>query len=299
MLRSIVKQPKRALVFSRPFLSSIADRKWAISQNKNISSKAKDIVGLSKQLKVFTDFKRSITNAGLNDEMSFDPSEIAAMVVSGFARKGIDCVVGGSLAIMLVTEPRMTKDIDFNVSLSSNDPRVGLILEELCIENGWKLGPLMKLKPSSNTLLPEHSTQQAGLVCIHVDGVAVDVFLNDWAPTQYIHDTAREVFFPTSPPVYLKIAPPEAVLFFKLVSLKKGSKRYRKDSLHIVETIRACPGLNITWLKTQLEHYQGKTGFGVLALDSFLEEVKNEVSFVPTQTLIYRLMYYCNNSYTF
>lgn len=155
-----------------------------------------------------------------SDVVPFNPMEITMEVFTAFKAIGIDCVVGGSLVVMAYTLPRMTKDVDFHINLRSADPLTKTILHGLCAQHQWEL---VKFAPSSSVRSSsENKDLQVGFVSLKVKDVSVDLFLNDWAPAEYVHSNANEVSYPSDPPVTVRIAPPAAIAFFKTFTFSIG-----------------------------------------------------------------------------
>ena len=205
---------------------------------------------------------------------------LAKLPIAWFAVSGnlVLTVVGGSLAVMVYTLPQMTKDVDFNIDVSLNDPNAEAILRNVCAKSGWKFVRLIKMRSPSAIHAKVQDLFAVGLASIVVDGMRCDVFLNDWEPTEYVHAHAQEVPFPSDPPSSLKLAPPEAIAFFKTVTLSGKSKRPEKDIDQVKQLLRLCPEFDRAWVRHQLVKYLGESTLSVQRFDSWLQEVDTEVS---------------------
>eukprot|EP01034_Spumella_vulgaris_P000663 gene663-876_t len=173
---------------------------------------------------------------------------------------------------MTYTLPRMTKDVDFNVDLKSSNPQTETILRRVCAQNGWEFVRLNKLRAPASVSSPENKDLELGLASMKVKGVLIDVFLNDWAPAEFVHTHANEVSFPSDPPKNVRIAPPEAIAFFRSVTFSKKSKRWEKDLDDVKQLLRCCPGMDKDWVRDQLMQFQGESGPSVGAWENWVEE---------------------------
>ena len=98
-----------------------------------------------------------------------DPCAIVEEVTSGFKRHSVQCVVGGSLAVMIYSLPRVTKDVDFNIDIPSGD-KAEALLRNICKENCWDLISILNGQPNRNSV-PMLPRIRVGIAVINVKGV--------------------------------------------------------------------------------------------------------------------------------
>lgn len=256
----------------RTFWDFRGAQKLKYALNSPLDQKVRDTIALSTamhRLEIWkTSFRRS-SNGKTSDGTVFNPSDLAVEVSNGFSNAGYDCVVGGSMVITMFTLPMMTKDVDFNVNMSISDPDVKSKLTDICLKNNWVLRGVYKLKPNKRIMgIKEVSV---GLACIVVNDIAVDVFLNDWYPTEYLHKHAQSVQMPTVPPSEVRLAPPEVIAFFKAVTFDETCIRAHKDAYHI-QLLLSIPSLNQEWVKEQLVNHLGRSHANVVRWDGWVTE---------------------------
>ncbi len=198
----------------------------------------------------------------------FDPCAIVEEVTSGFKRHSVQCVVGGSLAVMIYSMPRVTKDVDFNIDIPSGD-KAEALLRNICKENCWDLICILNGQPNRNSV-PMLPWIRVGIAVINVKGVHVELFLNDWAPTNLVHAKAFEVCLPSGQEI--RIAPPQCIAFFKTLVFRINSKRARKDSQDVIDLLLSCPDLDRVWVREMLVVCQGTTGLSVVQWDAWVVE---------------------------
>ena len=198
----------------------------------------------------------------------FDPCLIVEEVTTAFKLHSVDCVVGGSLAVMIYTLPRVTKDVDFNIDLQSG-PDTNNLLRCICSENDWELVSVNTVTPSAKAA-PMLPLLKIGWAVVNVRAVHVDLFFNDWTPSNVVHELAYSVPTPSGPDIQL--SPLQCIAFFKTLSFRPNSKRARKDANDVIDLLDACPDMNRAWVRNMLVQCQGDDGPSVAQWDTWVLE---------------------------
>lgn len=284
------KSPLRLILPTcRNFFTFRGLEKQAVAQAMSLNERFADVCILTEQMKKLEEWsinlhkkqllgKRNPAAGSISKQIPFDASQLAFEITSAFKAVDVDCVVGGSLVVMAYTLPQMTKDVDFNINLRSCEPRSLSIIKRVCDENGWEFVKHMMFNPRVKRNSDESNEKSAGLVSIKVKGVWVDLFMNDWAPTAFLHERAVEISFPCVPPVLVRIAPHESIAFFKTLTFTKTKIRWQKVEDNVTQLLRCCHSMDRQWVRDQLVVCQGEDGPSVAVWDEWtkiIDEVYN------------------------
>lgn len=168
--------------------------------------------------------------------------------------RGVDIVVGGSIAAMISVPPRYTKDIDINIrnvvhGEQFSEVELKSILSDI---QGVDLSTFAYkdgMTPSARTLV----TPKIVLASFAYHGWPVDAFLNTEGKVN------AELFDRPVVRHGLKFAPPECICFWKMMS-HKHEARYHKDRSDVVSLLISCAHINKSWVRDQLVLLDGETG---------------------------------------
>lgn len=196
----------------------------------------------------------------------------AKSVIQGFCSADIECIVGGSLAVMVYTLPQMTDNVVFHVGISMHDANAEPILRNVCAhDDEWEFIRLSKLRSPADREL------DVGVAIIKVHGATCELYLNGCTPSRFVHQKALEVPFENGSPASFKLAPPEAIAFYKTLTLERKNKRFHAEVDDVQQLMRCCTGFDRAWVRAQLVAAVGEMDSSVKWFDEWAEEVDNEV----------------------
>jgi len=161
------------------------------------------------------DFAHLVSNwSGQQDSKNFNPVTLAHEVQDIITNAGIDCLISGSLSLYTITQPRITKDIDFNVNGDLSK------LQDLFISKGHHMSNITQLYPKNS--LPKFKTEHVNVSVLTYKDIRMDLYLNSCSVTQWAHDSAIVI-------QNRRYLSPECLAFFKLFAIDPKYVRYHKD----------------------------------------------------------------------
>jgi hypothetical protein len=192
-------------------------------------------------------FARSGTMAGSQSGKYFEPAgaiEVSRVVTEACRRHGCECVVGGSLSMMLVMPPRMTGDVDLNLrrldgtSITAEDLRI--IAADV---------PASGLPTFSGpTSIHKYPHLIMTLGRFTVGDTPVDVFSNtDWPLL------SERLFGSAVEEDGLKFAPIEVALVFKVLGYDFSDLWTSKHLADITQVLDSRYVVDCEWVSAALE----------------------------------------------
>ncbi len=194
----------------------------------------------------------------------FDPVSLAMEVQDFLGGSGIECLISGSLALATMTQPRMTKDVDFNVNLSEKEFQR---LKELFNAAGQQLSDWQALRAKPGVREP-YDQEFCAVTVLKYKGINMDIFLNTCRATQWAHDSAKIIGG-------RKFISLECLAYFKLFAINVKNRRYHKDMndlVNIVETV----GFNHQEVEARLIEVFGDESGQVRILRSLVQQRDEE-----------------------
>lgn len=194
---------------------STAERQLQECRVRSNEMKLNDMLQLGRGWKIWTRMFSSRANryTGLQDDKEFNPVELAFEVHDVINKFGIDCVIGGSMGLFTLTQPRMTKDVDLNINTSDHQRLISIFGSD-------RLTPMQRLY--GKNVLPDFRNEFVSVTTLTYKDINIDLFLNTCRATNRVHQTSTMI-------MDKKFISLENLAFFKLFSVDKLSKRYYKD----------------------------------------------------------------------
>lgn len=239
-------------------------------QNLSMQERFHDFKLLSAALPkveaVFSGIRRNLAQQFSVNEPFFDPVVIAKKLSSIFLKHKMECVIGGSFALMSHMPARMTKDLDANIYPTDSFSKEKLIaICDLEKDNGVEFKSFSK-----NTVPRKHTRNDVVMTCatILIDGAPVDLFFNKgWPVFDHLFRNAITI------EPGLKVAPVECIVVFKMMVLAKGSKRFYKDMADITAVLEGNPrNFPYGFVREILMHHHDVDSFPVLTWDQLCKE---------------------------
>lgn len=158
----------------------------------------------------------------------FDPVSLAMGVQDLLNVSKIECLISGSLALATMTQPRMTKDVDFNVNLSEKEFK---LLKTVFNEAGHQLSDCQVMRPKPG-IKPPYDEEFCAVTVLEYKGIHMDIFLNTCTATQWAHESAMTING-------RKFISLECLAYFKLFAIDPKTKRYHKDMNDLVNIVES------------------------------------------------------------
>jgi len=203
--------------------------------------------------------------AGESTKRPFTNVEVAKKLSEELTARGIDVVIGGSMAVGMIASPRQTKDIDVNISAIPKETLEN-ILRTMEGADLTKFTYLSSMVPKSRSLVATENT----MATFGYKGWPIDAFV---CPEP--KDVLRKRIF-EKPLIEdgLKFVCPECMCVMKMLSLP-GDHRYRKDRTDIQSLLESAENLELEWIREELVLRDGHNGPRVKEWDQMVKEVQD------------------------
>jgi hypothetical protein len=212
---------------------------------------------------------KKVASLGEQNGKRFDPVSLAMEVQDILTAVNIECLISGSLALATMTQPRMTKDVDFNVNLSHKDFKR---LKTIFNSEGHHLSDYQSLyaKPGAR---PPYDKEFCAVTILEYKDIKMDIFLNTCTATRWAHQSAVTV----SGRKFLSL---ECLAYFKLFAIDCKNNRYYKDMNDLVNIV-ASVGFKHQEVEKRLIEVFGEESQQVSTLRSLVQQRKEEIEKDP------------------
>jgi hypothetical protein len=195
----------------------------------------------------------------------FDPVSLAIEVQDLLKWANIECLISGSLALATMTQPRMTKDVDFNVNLSEKE--FGL-LKDVFNSKGHGLSNWQPIYAKRGVKSP-YDKEFCAVAILRYKDINMDIFLNTCTATRWAHESAVTV----SGRKFLSL---ECLAYFKLFAINPQNKRYHKDMNDLVNIV-ASVGFKHEEVESRLTEVFSEESQQVSTLRSLVQQRQEEI----------------------
>lgn len=229
--------------------------------------KFEDMKLLASSWPILTDFLQTSKPESPNDGKlgyqngkHFDPVSLAMEVQDLLTTRKIECLISGSLALATMTQPRMTKDVDFNVNLSEKEFKR---LKTVFNQAGHQLSDYQTMMAKAGVKSP-YDKEFCAVTVLEYKGIYMDIFLNTCTATQWAHESAVTIN-------NRKFISLECLAYFKLFAINPKHKRYHKDMNDLVNIVET-PGFKHDVVETRLIEVFGKESEQVSTLRTLIQQ---------------------------
>lgn len=172
--------------------------------------------------------------------------ETALLCIDALEAEGLDCAIGGALALGFWSPPRATLDVDLNIFVEAVDAQVAL-------------QPLINIGAIGNSEQMVKRLQQGEAAILHLHGVHLDIFLPS---IPFYKEAAQRVARVPYKDRTLPVLSAEVLAVFKLLF-------FRPKDLADLERLVAFLGENLdaAWVRSQVAEMMGEEDERVVAWD--------------------------------
>lgn len=170
--------------------------------------------------------------------------EICKKLSEEFGKRDVEVVIGGSIAMMCITPPRYTHDIDINIRAIREDP----LSEE-------RLRKIISDIPDTNSFTYRDGRTSMSILRPRIivgsfkyRDVSIDTFVYTEG------DVRKRVFEKPTIEDNVKYAPVECLCFWKMMCGPE-SDRFYKDRADIVSMLKCAKEIDIKWVYLNLEKH--------------------------------------------